>query len=100
MTKEKAKIKQQKTDAERDYVFMLLILTLWFLFSTLLSGVFVFWNSILTTRPEPHNSELIEFTENMNSFANVMNNSLNFVFYYLEGKLFREALQKALKKKP
>ena len=99
VTSEKAKIEKQKIDSERDFVFMLLILTLSFLVFTLTSGIFLFWNVGLSVSTGPQNDALIEFTENMNSFANIMNNSLNFIFYYVGGRMFRDALAKAIRKR-
>ena len=90
---------KQKFDAERDYVIMLLMLTLSFLLFTLASGVFIFWSVALSTAPESQDGDLIEFAGTMNTFANIMNNSLNFMFYFIGGRMFRESLIKKMKMK-
>ena len=96
---EKIRVEEKKAEAERDYVLMLLILTVSFLVFSLAAAVFVFLNIGLSSAPEPKKDDLLELSENLVAFCLVINNSLNFIFYFIGGKMFRKALFVAIKKK-
>ena len=95
-TDEKTKREQQKLQAERNYVIMLLFLTCSFLVFSLSVAITNFLYVYMLLSDE-YAIEQAFFVGTLSATSMLMNNSLNFIFYYLSGKMFREACRKAVK---
>ena len=88
---EKSEQEKRKMQAERNYVIMLLFLTCSFSLFLIMGAVFYQYSK---------NYKLEEATFFLVLAENslIMNNSLNFVFYYMSGQMFRTAFKTAWSK--
>ncbi len=84
---------QTKSKNERSYVLMLLVLTCSYL---LLSCSNAALQMILIGRADGLTSAQTSFFEVALEIPVIFNNSLNFVFYFISGQMFRKAFKKAL----
>ena len=98
-SKEKAHFEKERSDSERSYVLMLIWLsvtfTITFFFTTLMNLAIL---RLSSSKIQPDIISL-EVLRNCLAVLVAWNNSLNFVFYWLSGAMFRRALKKAILKK-
>jgi len=82
----------RKLQAERSYVIMLLFLTCSFSVFSLAAVVFIFL-SVQYALSENYTHEQSTFFHVLTSNSMILNNSLNFFFYYMSGQMFRTAFK-------
>ena len=80
---------------ERNYILMLLILTCSYL---ILSSTNAILQMVLIGQSEKWNSAQKSFFEVALEVPVILNNSLNFFFYFISGQMFRNAFKKAISK--
>ena len=87
----------RKLRQERNYVIILLVLTCSFSFFLLIAiGTNFLGRDIFAA--DPTTQDKAQFFQSLSAVALIMNNSLNFAFYLLCGRMYRSACKKALLK--
>merc|ERR1712226_1169814 len=86
----------EKTEAQQNYVFMLTVMSSSFLIILLLIATLFFIGIVIVNDASGQHLEKLELIQTLDPFFLLINCSMNFVFYALSGRMFREALVKAV----
>ena len=84
---------ERKKQTQRSYVMMLLALSCSFSILSLITTIGMSAGIFLYLGGE---AQKAEFATTLSTFSVVVNNSVNLLFYYMSGDMFKEALREAL----
>ena len=85
-----------KLKAQQNYVVMLTVMSSSFLIILLLITTIYFIGIVIVSDTSGQHLDKLGFIQTLDPFLLLINCSMNFVFYALSGRMFREALAKAV----